>query len=97
MVDSIKVQVVYAESENALVVDLELTFGSTVEEALAMANLLDNFKQAKKPSLSVGIFGKLVSLNDTLDYGDRIEIYRSLQFDPKDLRRNKCKIGQQKN
>ena len=38
----------------------------------------------------VGVFGKLAKLSDGLQAGDRIEIYRPLIADPKEVRRRRA-------
>jgi putative ubiquitin-RnfH superfamily antitoxin RatB of RatAB toxin-antitoxin module len=42
-------------------------------------------------SLYVGVFGEFVQLDDRLQGGERVEIYRPLQADPKETRRRRAK------
>ncbi len=63
--------------------------GSTVQSALDESGLLNAF-----PSLGdgpIGIFSKRVSLDTLLQPGDRVEFYRPLLMDPKDIRRLRAK------
>ena len=87
----VKVQVVFAEPELSVVHDIELPLGSTVKDALDKVRALEGFQHVVFSEGSIGIFGRLIRLDKPLNYGDRIEIYRSLQFDPKEIRRNKAK------
>lgn len=64
---------------------VELPEGSTVEDALAASGLSEQFR--KPDSGRVGIYGKAVRTDAVLRDGDRVEIYRPLRADPKDLRR----------
>jgi putative ubiquitin-RnfH superfamily antitoxin RatB of RatAB toxin-antitoxin module len=63
-----------------VVVDLEA--GATVRAALGAAG--------KAGARAVGIFGRRVALDTPLADGDRVEIYRALRADPKDVRRRRA-------
>lgn len=65
---------------------LTLPAGSTVTDALRASRWLDD---AAEPALlsTVGIWGRQVPLDQSLKEGDRIELYRPLQVDPKEARR----------
>ena len=62
----------------------------TVCEALDASGLLAQYPEIN--NLPVGIFAKLVTRDTYLKSGDRIEIYRPLQYDPKENRRKRAKI-----
>ena len=78
---TVAVEVVIALPERQTVRRVVLPEGSTVEDALAASGL------AREPRGSVGIYGKTVSAGTIVRDGDRVEIYRPLRADPKDLRR----------
>jgi len=65
---------------------LTLPAGSTVADALRASKWLDDVVE---PALlpAVGIWGRQVPLDQSLREGDRIELYRPLQVDPKEARR----------
>ncbi|WP_110951405.1 RnfH family protein [Pseudomonas bohemica] len=89
MVEStIRVEVVYATAERQELIALEVPVGSTVLEAMETSGLARRFglDLARCP---VGIFGKVVASPETrqLGEGDRVEIYRPLLADPKEVRR----------
>ncbi len=44
--------------------------------------------------MAVGMYGARVALDTRLSDGDRVEIYRPLQADPKDLRRRRACRGE---
>ncbi len=88
---SIGVKVVCALPGRVHIVDVTLATGATVAQAIEKSGI-----QAAGPVISdmagkVGIYGKAVSLGSTLRDGDRIEIYRSLQADPKAVRRERAR------
>lgn len=81
MQNNINVTVVHATADQQIIRLINIPANSTIRAALLHAQLFVNIDQ-----LHVGIFGKLRSLDCTLQDGDRIEIYRSLHIDPKDAR-----------
>jgi putative ubiquitin-RnfH superfamily antitoxin RatB of RatAB toxin-antitoxin module len=81
----VTVEVVLARPERQTVQRLLLPAGSTVGDALAASDLPAEFR--KPESGRVGIYGQAVATGTVLRDGDRVEIYRSLRADPKDLRR----------
>ena len=77
-----RVEVVQAHADRAEIVKLELPAGATVRDALVAAGI---------DSQRVGIFGKRVSADARLADGDRVEVYRPLQIDPKQARRQRAR------
>jgi hypothetical protein len=59
-----------------------------VEDALAASGLARDFE--KLDPGRIGIHGKAVAAGTILRDGDRVEIYRPLRADPKDLRRTRA-------
>ena len=65
-----------------------------VREAIELSGILQKFKDIDLKKNKVGIFGKITSLDKVLRDKDRIEIYRPLIADPKEIRRKKAKEAQ---
>ncbi len=86
----LRVEVAYATSQEQAVVELVLPAGSTVEEAITRSGLLARFPEIDLGRNRVGIFGVLAGLNDPLEDGARVEIYRPLIANPKDVRRRRA-------
>ncbi|MEC4749181.1 RnfH family protein [Methylomicrobium sp. Wu6] len=84
------VEVVYATSSVQALVTLKMPPGATVREAIEASGFLQNFADIDLAVNSVGIFGKVCSLDQTLRPADRIEIYRPLLHDPKEARRQRA-------
>jgi putative ubiquitin-RnfH superfamily antitoxin RatB of RatAB toxin-antitoxin module len=80
----VAVEVVSALPERQIVRRIELPAGSTVEDAASASGLA--WEEAR-----LGIYGKAVPPGTILKDGDRVEIYRPLLADPKDLRRLRAK------
>ncbi len=84
----IQLEVVYALPEKQYLRQLTLPEGSTVQQAIDASGLL-----TLRPDIDlqhnnkVGIFSRTVKLDEVVKQGDRVEIYRPLLMDPKELRR----------
>ncbi|MDW8847031.1 RnfH family protein [Erwinia sp. P7711] len=83
----IAVEVVYALPEKQYLYTVNVEEGSTVEEAIKASGLLELRSDIDLAKNKVGIFSRPVKLGDEVQSGDRIEIYRPLLADPKELRR----------
>ncbi|HVQ61594.1 MAG TPA: RnfH family protein [Burkholderiales bacterium] len=81
----IAVEVVLALPERQTLRRVRLPAGSSVEDALVASGLAQEFLSIA--SARVGIYGKAVPVRTALRDGDRVEIYRPLRADPKDVRR----------
>ncbi|MEZ3499510.1 RnfH family protein [Pantoea sp. KPR_PJ] len=86
----ISVEVVYALPEKQYQRVVTLEEGSTVEQAIVASGLLELRRDIDLNSNKVGVFSRTVKLSDTLQEGDRVEIYRPLIADPKELRRQRA-------
>jgi putative ubiquitin-RnfH superfamily antitoxin RatB of RatAB toxin-antitoxin module len=89
-VKRIAVTVVYALPDGATEIELALPSGASVAEALALSGIAARHPEIDLAAMSVGVYGVRVALDTTLADGDRVEIYRPLQADPKDLRRRRA-------
>lgn len=86
----IHVEVVYALPDRQLAVALELAAGSTVADSLEASGILRQYPGIDVAKTGVGIWGRRVGLDQPLDDGDRVEIYRGLIADPKLARRQRA-------
>ncbi|MHC8301849.1 RnfH family protein [Pseudomonas sp. ZS1P83] len=85
----IDVEVVYAAIDRQVLQSLTVPAGTTVRAALLMSGVGEAFAELDLADCPVGIFGKVVADPDSrpVQAGDRIEIYRPLLADPKEVRR----------
>jgi putative ubiquitin-RnfH superfamily antitoxin RatB of RatAB toxin-antitoxin module len=89
---SVTISVVYAEALRQTQVSLEVPVGTTVAEAIALAQLAH--RHPDLPSdLSMGVWGREVSADTPVAMGDRVELYRPLPQDPKETRRALARQG----
>jgi hypothetical protein len=92
----IKVEVVYALPEKQYLLNVRLEQGSTVEQAILASGILELRTDIDLSKNKVGIFSRPVKLTDVVNEGDRVEIYRPLIADPKELRRQRAEKAAQK-
>lgn len=86
-----KISVVYALPDQATVLELELPEGSTVAAAIEQCRGVAELRDLIGQTMSVGIYGKAVAMGTVLHEGDRVELYRPLQVDPKQARRSRTR------
>jgi len=91
--DKIPVEVAYALLEKQVILDLDVVPDATLEEVIRASGILDQFPEIDLATNKVGIFGKPGKLSDTLHVGDRVEIYRPLIADPKEVRKQRAAQG----
>lgn len=93
MSEPIHVEVCYAQPARQEIVKVTLDEGATVQQALEASGLLGKFPEISLEQGKFGIFGKLVRLDSGVRAGDRVEIYRPLIADPKEVRRKRAEDG----
>jgi putative ubiquitin-RnfH superfamily antitoxin RatB of RatAB toxin-antitoxin module len=81
----IVIEVVYALPERQVLRRLVLPEGSTVEDVIRASGLRAEFPEIDPAR--VGIHGKRVPVGAILRDQERVEIYRPLRADPKEVRR----------
>ena len=92
----ISVSVVYAEPEQQWVRELSVVRGSSVEDVLLASGVMAEVPALKGRAiaeLSLGVFAEKVEPDELVGDGDRIEIYRPLTADPKEVRRQLALLG----
>lgn len=90
---AIHVEVGYALPRAQMLVRLTVPEGTTLEEAVRLSGLLEEFPEIDLASARVGIWNKLAELTSVLREKDRVEIYRPLIADPKEVRRKRAEEG----
>lgn len=86
----ITVEVCYALPEKQTLLSLEVEASATIEEIVSQSGIIELYPEIDLTQNKVGIFSKLAKLTDTLHDGDRIEIYRPLIADPKEVRKQRA-------
>lgn len=90
----IPVEVAYAQPQRQLIVELEVPEGTTLEQAVRASGILAEFPEIDLGGRNkVGIFGKVAPMDRVLRPHDRVEIYRPLIADPREVRRRRAAAG----
>lgn len=84
---SINIEVVYGTPEKQLILKVLVASDATVEQTIETSGISQHFPEIDLSENKVGIWNRTCKLTDTLKDGDRIEIYRPLIADPKEVRR----------
>lgn len=88
--EMIHVEVVYALPHDQRVITLVVNSSMTVEEIIRESGILQAFPEIDLAKNKVGVFSRNVKLDATVRDHDRIEIYRPLLADPKEIRRKRA-------
>lgn len=96
MPGNIAVEVAYALPEKQYLQRVTLDVGATVEQAILVSGLLELRDDIDLKVNKVGIYSRPVKLHDPVHDGDRVEIYRPLIADPKELRRQRAEKSAKK-
>jgi len=90
---SINVEVIYALPEQQPLLRVQLPEGASVEDAIRASGVQEAFPEIDLARNKVGIFSKLVKPDEPVRDKDRVEIYRPLIADPKEVRRKRAEEG----
>lgn len=84
------VKVAYAQKEKQTILSVTASEGLTVEEAIEQCGILRRFPEIDLRVNRMGVFSRLARLDQVLEPGDRVEIYRPLIADPKEVRKKRA-------
>ena len=93
MSNEILVEVAYALPTQQLILELMVPAGTTAEQAVQLSGIQAKFPEIDLAQNKLGVFGKLVKGDTVLRERDRVEIYRPLIADPKEVRRQRAAEG----
>ena len=91
--EMINVEVCYAMTDKQDVVRVKLAVGANLEQALTASGLLAKYPEIDVKKNKFGIWNKLSKLDAALRDKDRVEIYRPLIADPKEVRKQRAAEG----
>ena len=93
MKEEINIEVAYALSQEQVLWRLSVPAGTTAGQAVELSGIGVIFPEVGPAQNKLGIFGKLVKPETILRDCDRVEIYRPLLADPKEVRRARAAQG----
>lgn len=89
----ITVEVAYALPHQQMIIPVQVAPETTAEQAVKTSGILAKFPEIDLTVNQIGIFGKLTKLDTPLRHLDRVEIYRPLIADPKEVRKQRAADG----
>ena len=92
-VETINVEVAYALPDKQVIIPVNVDAGTTIGGAIVQSGIMSEFPELDIEHSQVGIFGKVAPMTKVLADGDRVEIYRPLKADPKEIRRKRAAEG----
>jgi len=93
MDNTIQVEVVYGLAEEQALLSVDVPESSEVKEVILASGILEQFPEIDLDKVKVGLFGKLTKMDQAVRARDRIEIYRPLIADPKEVRKRRAAEG----
>jgi hypothetical protein len=84
------IEVVYGVPTKQKIFTVDINAGATVEQAILASGVLTLFTEIDLTVNKVGIWNRVVKLSEVLNDLDRIEIYRPLLADPKEVRKRRA-------
>lgn len=89
--DTIRVEVAYGDAERQKIIALVAHPGMTARQAVERSGMVRFFPEIDIQALDLGIFSNACPPDTVLRDGDRVEIYRPLLCDPKEMRRQRAR------
>ena len=93
MAEMLNIDVCYALPQKQVLVSVKLPVGATLLQALEASGLLEKFPEIDLKKNKFGIYAKLSKPDAVLRDRDRVEIYRPLIADPKEVRKQRAAEG----
>lgn len=93
MAETLNIEVCYAMSNKQELVRIKLDAGATLQQALEASGLLEKYPEIDLKKNKFGIWNKLSKADAVLRNQDRVEIYRPLIADPKEVRKQRAAEG----
>jgi putative ubiquitin-RnfH superfamily antitoxin RatB of RatAB toxin-antitoxin module len=93
----IDIEIVYGLPHKQVLLSVSVPAGSSIAEAIAHSCMDKHFPDVDYSKLKVGVFGRSERPTTVIKAGDRIEIYRPLIADPKEMRRLRAEKMKEKN
>ena len=91
--EDLHIEIAYATPDQQVILELEVTPETSPRDVVLQSNIETYFPEIDKQTCDIGIFGKAIRPDHQLGNGDRIEIYRPLLADPKEVRKRRAAEG----
>lgn len=91
--NKINIEVVYGLPQEQTLLKVQVPSGTSLGEGVKLSGIMDKYPEIDLDKGKFGIFGKLSKTDTELREQDRIEIYRPLLADPKEVRKRRAEEG----
>lgn len=91
--ETLDIEVAYALEDKQIILKLNVDKSIKPREAVKSSEILVHFPDIDLDNIDLGVFGKAIKADYQLQQGDRIELYRPLIANPKEVRRQRAKKG----
>ena len=91
--ETMVVEIVYALPEQQTLLSFDVPLGTTLAEGIVLSGIKMIHPELDLETMKVGIFGKIAARDTVLREKDRIELYRPLFADPKEIRKQRAAEG----
>jgi len=91
MADELSIEVVLATPERQVLLTVNVEAGASVADVVVSSGIESHFPGLAVADMTVGIWGKPVSRDSAVNAGDRVELYRPLEIDPREARRQRAR------
>ncbi len=89
----ITVEVVYALPKEQTLLSFTAKEGISAKDAILQSGILEQYPELDIEKMDIGLFGKMKKMTEKLRDKDRVEIYRPLIADPKEVRKRRAAEG----
>ncbi len=91
--ENLHIEIAYATPDQQVILELQVVADTTPRDVVLQSDIESYFPEIDKQTCDIGIFGKAIRPDHKLGNGDRIEIYRPLLADPKEVRKRRAAEG----
>ena len=92
MADALSIELVLATPEEQVLMAVSVDEGASVADVIAASGIQSRFPLLEIATMPAGIWGKPVSKDSIVRHGDRVELYRPLEIDPREARRQRARV-----
>lgn len=89
----ITIEIVYALPEEQTLLSFTVPEGTTLDQAIGLSGIQAHYPDLDLSTLKAGLFGKITPRTVIMREKDRIELYRPLIADPKEVRKQRAEAG----
>lgn len=88
--EQLSIEVVYGTPTRQEIISCIVEPNTTIEQAILASGIVDEFPEIDLAVNNVGIWNRAAKLTDIVKDLDRIEVYRPLLADPKEVRKRRA-------